>query len=124
MKNFILGVGEQKSGSNWLHGQLMKNESIHMGFAKEYHTFDAISYEHCSFFRTDWLNTILEKEKGGSLGATEKAAWILSGAYLSLITSIIILTTSISYIQETISSRPLVTSPQAIPCLRVRHLHL
>ncbi|MGB2403204.1 MAG: sulfotransferase [Akkermansiaceae bacterium] len=73
MKNFILGVGAQKSGTTWLHSQLMKNDSIDMGFAKEYHTFDAIFSEHCSFFRTDLLNTILENEKDGNLGRNKKS---------------------------------------------------
>lgn len=73
MKNFILGVGAQKSGTTWLHSQLMRNDSVDMGFAKEYHTFDAIFSEHCSFFRTDLLNTILDKEKDGSLGRNKKS---------------------------------------------------
>lgn len=73
MKYFILGVGAQKSGTTWLHSQLMRNDSVDMGFAKEYHTFDAIFSEHCSFFRTDLLNTILEKEKDGSLGRNKKS---------------------------------------------------
>lgn len=68
MKIFVLGIGAQKSGTTWLHSQLMKNASIDMGFAKEYHTFDAVFSEHCSNFRTNLVNTISNKEKDGSLG--------------------------------------------------------
>lgn len=41
-KTFILGVGAQKAGTTWLHGQLSKNETIEFGFRKEYHVFDIV----------------------------------------------------------------------------------
>lgn len=41
-KTFILGVGAQKAGTTWLHGQLSRSESINFGFRKEYHVFDVI----------------------------------------------------------------------------------
>jgi len=41
-KTFILGVGAQKAGTTWLHGQLSKNEAIDFGFRKEYHVFDIV----------------------------------------------------------------------------------
>jgi len=41
-KTFILGIGAQKSGTTWLHRQLIKSSNVDMGFSKEYHVFDAI----------------------------------------------------------------------------------
>lgn len=41
-KQFILGVGCQKGGTTWLHSQLAAHPEVNMGFAKEYHVFDAL----------------------------------------------------------------------------------
>ena len=38
---FILGVGAQKAGTTWLHRNLNRQPNINMGFAKEYHVWDA-----------------------------------------------------------------------------------
>ncbi len=37
---FVLGVGAQKSGTSWLHGYLVQNKFVNMGFQKEYHVWD------------------------------------------------------------------------------------
>ena len=60
-KLFLLGVGCQKGGTSWLHRQLIKHESIDLGFAKEYHVFDSLYLETCRNFlnkkldELDWL---------------------------------------------------------------------
>lgn len=41
-KVFILGVGAQKSGTTWLHAYIESFSNANMGFAKEYHIWDAI----------------------------------------------------------------------------------
>ncbi len=38
---FVLGVGAQKAGTTWLHGLLAAQPFANMGFAKEYHVWDA-----------------------------------------------------------------------------------
>jgi hypothetical protein len=44
MKNkiFLLGVGAQKSGTTWLYDYLKNHPNVNLGFAKEYHIFDAL----------------------------------------------------------------------------------
>jgi len=49
-KTFLLGVGCQKSGTTWLHRQLETHENTNMGFAKEYHIFDALHVPDCAHF--------------------------------------------------------------------------
>lgn len=41
-KIFILGIGAQKSGTSWLYHYLRKHPNVNLGFAKEYHVFDAL----------------------------------------------------------------------------------
>ena len=48
---FLLGVGAQKAGTSWLHDQLDRRKDADFGFLKEYHVFDALELEHCSYFR-------------------------------------------------------------------------
>lgn len=50
---FVLGVGAQKAGSSWLHGLLHNHPQSKMGFAKEYHVWDAVFSEHCRRFLVD-----------------------------------------------------------------------
>jgi len=42
-KQFILGVGTQKSGTTWLWNYLNSRSDVDMGFMKEYHIFDALT---------------------------------------------------------------------------------
>ncbi|MBP6645491.1 MAG: sulfotransferase [Burkholderiaceae bacterium] len=59
-KIFLLGVGCQKGGTSWLRSQLVKHPAINMGFAKEYHIFDALYIDACRPFqsrRLEALNT-------------------------------------------------------------------
>lgn len=41
-KIFLLGVGAQKSGTTWLYDYLKSHPNVNLGFAKEYHIFDAL----------------------------------------------------------------------------------
>ena len=66
MKTFILGVGAQKGGTSWLHRQLTKNNTIDLGFRKEYHVFDAI--EGNSGLREKKIQRILRSNSKGRLG--------------------------------------------------------
>ncbi len=50
-KLFVLGVGAQKAGTTWLHRQLCTSPVFEPGFAKEYHTFDALFSPVCSSIR-------------------------------------------------------------------------
>ena len=47
-KIFLLCVGAQKSGTTWLADYLRHHPNTDMGFAKEYHVFDALYVEECS----------------------------------------------------------------------------
>jgi hypothetical protein len=38
----VLGVGAQKAGTTWLHDYLHSRSDVDMGFAKEYHIFNAL----------------------------------------------------------------------------------
>lgn len=50
-KIFVLGVGAQKAGTTWLHRQLCTSPVFDPGFAKEYHTFDALFSPVCGSIR-------------------------------------------------------------------------
>lgn len=41
-KQFVLGVGAQRTGSTWLRAELQQCDQISLGFCKEYHFFDAL----------------------------------------------------------------------------------
>jgi hypothetical protein len=41
-KQFILGVGAQRTGSTWLRSQLANCARVDLGFCKEYHFFDVL----------------------------------------------------------------------------------
>ncbi len=58
-KTFILGVGAQRTGSNWLHSQLKKTPQIHTGLIKEHHVFDVIFTPYFSQYEQD-LRTLVE----------------------------------------------------------------
>lgn len=57
-KVFILGVGCQKGGTTWLHGQLDKHPNVNMGFTKEYHVFDALHVEDMKYFARQKMNKL------------------------------------------------------------------
>jgi hypothetical protein len=75
-KTFILGVGAQKGGTTWLHGQLDACRNIDFGFRKEYHTFDSIGdsgpYKtingSTNGFRDHRIKKILKLHEAGKLG--------------------------------------------------------
>ncbi|MBK9162194.1 MAG: sulfotransferase domain-containing protein [Nitrosomonadales bacterium] len=48
-KTFLLGVGSQKAGTTWLYKFLNGHPCTDMGFAKEYHVFDALYVPACSY---------------------------------------------------------------------------
>ena len=50
-KTFVLGAGAQKSGTTWIWNYLNSRADTDMGFAKEYHIFDAITLEGPILFR-------------------------------------------------------------------------
>ena len=52
-KTFLLGVGCQKGGTSWLHNYLSKHPNTNMGFAKEYHIFDALTIPACERHRDE-----------------------------------------------------------------------
>jgi hypothetical protein len=70
-KLFILGVGAQKSGTSWLHNQLVKNGCIDMGFTKEYHVFDTVFCEYCKTIKTHVIDTVIEKHSQAKLGTND-----------------------------------------------------
>lgn len=57
-KQFLLGVGCQKGGTSWLHAQLQKSAQVDMGFAKEYHVFDALYLDECRHFMKSKLKML------------------------------------------------------------------
>lgn len=69
MKIFVLGVGAQKCGTTWLHDQLKSNQSVNMGFRKEYHVFDSIENprQH-NGFREKYIQSALDLYNNGQLG--------------------------------------------------------
>lgn len=69
MKIFALGVGAQKCGTTWLHDQLKSNQSVNMGFRKEYHVFDSIENprQH-NGFREKYIQRTLDLYNNRQLG--------------------------------------------------------
>ena len=57
-KVFLLGVGCQKGGTTWLHGQLAKHPEVDLGFTKEYHIFDALHIDDMKYFAQQKLNKL------------------------------------------------------------------
>jgi len=57
-KIFLLGVGCQKGGTTWLRRQLKKQPSIDLGFAQEYHVFDALEIDSCTWFRAQKVDQL------------------------------------------------------------------
>lgn len=56
MSTFVLGVGAQKAGTTWLHRYIQSFSNADLGFAKEYHIWDALHCPECARFRVDsWL---------------------------------------------------------------------
>jgi hypothetical protein len=77
-KIFILGVGAQKCGTTWLHSQLVRNACVDMGFAKEYHVFDAFSVPVCASIKTGLIDKVLAKNSNGRLGRNARASCLLA----------------------------------------------
>lgn len=62
-KVFLLGVGCQKGGTTWLHGQLAKHPEVDLGFTKEYHIFDALHIDDMKYFAQQKLNKLQQLRK-------------------------------------------------------------
>ena len=46
-KNFLLGVGLNRTGSSWLYEQIKKSPNFNKGLCKEYHVFDTVDIPEC-----------------------------------------------------------------------------
>ena len=57
-KVFLLGVGCQKGGTTWLYDYLKHSPVVNLGFAKEYHVFDALHVESCKAFIDEKLTVL------------------------------------------------------------------
>jgi len=77
-KKFILGLGAQKSGTTWLHKQLMDSGQFEPGFAKEYHIFDALELPELRMYM---LNALELTKKGV---AENYQNWRNTAGYASL----------------------------------------
>jgi hypothetical protein len=55
-KQFILGLGAQRTGSTWLRSQLQTCAEINLGFCKEYHFLDALFVPEMKSFHSDHLS--------------------------------------------------------------------
>lgn len=68
-KVFVLGLGNQKCGTTWLHSYLKKNESFEGGFAKEFHIWDSLDIPCIRDASVSWkrrlagLPTVLRRSK-------------------------------------------------------------
>src|SRR5277367_6357383 len=71
-KIFLLCLGAQKCGTSWLHEYLNDHPCADMGFAKEYHVFDALYVDECRRFLTDKINEGIELLQMGSFPSNEK----------------------------------------------------
>jgi hypothetical protein len=60
-KTFILGIGAQKSGTSWLYSYLNTQENASLGFAKEYHIWDAVYVPECKNFKLPLLTSLSSK---------------------------------------------------------------
>lgn len=52
-KQFILGLGAQRTGSTWLRSQLQTCAEINLGFCKEYHFLDVLFVPQMKSFHSD-----------------------------------------------------------------------
>ena len=52
-KQFILGLGAQRTGSTWLRSQLHACKEINLGFCKEYHFLDVLFVPEMKAFHSD-----------------------------------------------------------------------
>jgi hypothetical protein len=68
-KNFILGVGAQKSATGWLHQYISKSPYYNMGRMKEYHIWDALSISDCKkkFYLKNLISIFFRKNLTFSL---------------------------------------------------------
>lgn len=62
-KIFLLGIGAQKAGTTWLHNQLVLNNNVDLGFAKEYHVLDSIFINSFTNSKARLVNRISYEEK-------------------------------------------------------------
>lgn len=65
-KIFLLGVGAQKCGTSWLHEMLKTSNQANMGFAKEYHIFDALTLPELSHFKDRTLQSFRRQNAIGN----------------------------------------------------------
>ncbi|WP_161494572.1 sulfotransferase [Caulobacter sp. B11] len=70
-KIFLLGVGCQKGGTTWLHEHLKAYPAVNMGFAKEYHVFDALTVPECHGFRDAAVERVRALAAGPQILAPE-----------------------------------------------------
>ena len=69
-KTFVLGIGAQKAGTTWLYNYLRGHPNANMGFAKEYHIFDAL-YLHHSDIREHFLQQRINQVINNQLEPTQ-----------------------------------------------------
>jgi hypothetical protein len=68
-KIFLLGLGAQKCGSTWLYNYIQSNPEADLGFAKEYHIFDALwvkEPEICKEFLQKRINKMVRSPFEGN----------------------------------------------------------
>ena len=61
MKNFLLGLGAQKTGTSWLSNYLRSLNNTDFGFLKEYHVFDSRELVEFEQFKKNYINNTLKK---------------------------------------------------------------
>jgi hypothetical protein len=62
-KTFILGVGAQKAGTTWLYHHLSHQPNFNMGCMKEYHVFDALTFDDCHKFLISSFRKIFKTKR-------------------------------------------------------------
>lgn len=62
-KNFLLGVGLNRTGSSWLYEQIKKSPNFNQGLCKEYHVFDTIDIPECRGYKSTIDDLIKQRSK-------------------------------------------------------------
>lgn len=73
-KTFLLGVGSQKSGTTWLYTYLSGHPNANLGFAKEYHVFDALYLPACRYIIENRMREANELYKNGVFPLDSKSS--------------------------------------------------
>jgi len=60
-KQYVLGLGAQRTGSTWLRSQLQRSPEVDLGFVKEYHFFDALFVPQMRAFHSPSSTTLLRE---------------------------------------------------------------